>query len=181
MNRVTQLVFVFSSLLLISAVGQAFEVKSNDLKSGGKFTEDFVFQGFGCTGKNLSPEIHWKDAPKDTKSFAITVYDPKAPTGSGWWHWVAVNIPANTTSLVQGWKPTGAAQGVEATNDYGTAGYGGPCPPPGSPHPYTFTLHALKEASIDVPAGATNAVVRFMIEAATIKKASFTAFYGRSK
>jgi Raf kinase inhibitor-like YbhB/YbcL family protein len=169
---------VLPALLLVSASASAFELKSNDLKPHAKIPDEYVFNGMSCTGKNVSPELHWSGAPKDTKSFAVTVYDPDAPTGSGWWHWIVINIPATTTSLEKGWKSNGT-NGTEIASDFGQPGYGGPCPPPGKPHHYIFTVYALKTAKLDVPAGATHAVARFMILANTIKKASFTAEYGR--
>jgi Raf kinase inhibitor-like YbhB/YbcL family protein len=167
-----------SSLLLASSAAHAFKLESKDLKSGGKIGNDFVFNGMDCKGKNISPELHWSDAPKDTKSFAVTVYDPDAPTGSGWWHWIVTGIPASTTSLEQGWKSTGT-NGTEVVSDFGMATYGGPCPPPGKPHHYIFTVHALKTDKIEVPAGSSHAMVRFMIGASTIEKATLKALYGR--
>lgn len=167
-----------ASLLLVSVAGQAFELKSNDLKAGGKIAEEFVFGGMGCTGKNVSPELHWTGAPKNAKGFAVTVYDPDAPTGSGWWHWIVYNIPASTTALEKGWKST-PATGTEVATDFGAVGYGGPCPPPGKPHHYIFTVYAMKTAKLEVPAGASHAVARFMILGNSIGKASFTALYGR--
>jgi len=169
---------VFSTLFLVASA-QAFELKSESVKPNAALSEDFVFDSFGCSGKNLSPELHWTGAPKGTKSFAVTVYDPDAPTGSGFWHWVAVDLPAATTSLKAGTKSADLAPGAAVTNDYGVAEYGGPCPPPGKPHHYIFTVYALKTEKLGAPAGATNAVVRFFIHGAMIGKASFTATYGR--
>jgi Raf kinase inhibitor-like YbhB/YbcL family protein len=174
---------VVGSLIILaqssfSFAGSAFEVHSNDVADKSTITNDFVFQGMGCNGGNKSPEIHWSGAPKGTKSFAVTVYDPTAPTGSGFWHWIVANVPAGTTSLQQGWKSSGEGA-VEIVNDFGTTAYGGPCPPQGKKDTYVFTVHALKTEKIDFPAGVTNAVARFMIEGATIKKAQFKAFYSR--
>jgi len=114
------------------------------------------------------------------------VYDPDAPTGSGWWHWVVYNIPASASELPEGaggadgkGMPAGAAQG---RTDFGAPGFGGACPPPGDkPHRYIFTVYALKTDKIDVPADATAALVGFMINANKLGKASFEAKYGRSK
>ena len=150
---------------------------------GGRLTEREVANTFGCSGQNVSPALSWKGAPAGTKSYAITVFDPDAPTGSGFWHWVLYNIPATTTSLAagsgssNGTLPTGATQ---ATTDYGAAGYGGPCPPPGDgPHRYIITVHALKVDHVDIPAGATAAVVGYNLHGATLGTASLTARYGR--
>jgi hypothetical protein len=162
----------------------SFVLTSGDVAPGARVGERHVFNGFGCSGQNVSPALAWRGAPEGTKSFAVTVYDPDAPTGSGWWHWVVYNIPAGTTALpagagagASGGLPAGAAQG---TTDFGTAGYGGPCPPPGDPaHRYVFTVHALKVARLDLPANATAAFVGFNLNANRLASASFTARYGR--
>lgn len=112
----------------------AFRLYSNDLQDGAKMPERQVFNGMGYHGDNLSPHLAWEDAPAGTKSFAITVYDPDAPTGSGWWHWVVANIPANVHELPQGagsGKPGLPAGAVQTRTDFGKAGYGGAAPPQG--------------------------------------------------
>lgn len=137
-----------------------------------------------CTGNNLSPALQWQGAPTATKSYAVTVYDPDAPTGSGWWHWVVYNIPGNVTRLAAGAGdparnilPSGASQG---NTDFGAPGYGGPCPPKGDkPHHYIFTVYALNTDRLDLPAGATAAYVGFNIHAHQLAKATLTALYGR--
>jgi Raf kinase inhibitor-like YbhB/YbcL family protein len=114
----------------------------------------------------------------------VTVYDPDAPTGSGWWHWVLYNVPATVTALPPGagdprsaLAPAGSVQG---TTDFGTAGYGGPCPPVGDgPHRYVFTVHALKVERLELPETATAAFVGFSVHANRLASASFTARYGR--
>ena len=161
-----------------------FTLTSPSIPSGATLTEEQVFDGFGCTGKNQSPALQWTPGPKGTKSYAVTVYDPDAPTGSGWWHWVVYNIPANATELAYGagdatgkLLPSGALQG---RTDYGTHAFGGACPPKGDkPHRYIFTVYALNIETIDVPAEASAALIGFMIHANTLDKASFTATYGR--
>lgn len=152
-----------------------FTVTSKDLSQGKPIGMKYVFNGMGCKGENVSPELSWKNAPEGTKSFAIMAYDPDAPTGSGWWHWVAYNIPASTTSIPSGagdpeknLMPSGV---VEGRTDFGTKGYGGPCPPPGKPHHYHFRVYALKVAKIDVPADATAAMVGFNVNANALAKA----------
>ena len=96
-----------AALLLAFSLGSTagaadFTVASKDVAPGKTVAQDFIFGGFGCTGKNLSPQLHWTGAPAGTQSFAVNIYDPDAPTGSGWWHWVGINLPATTTSLAQG-------------------------------------------------------------------------------
>src|SRR6266567_4119947 len=127
-----------------------FKLASPDIRPNGPIALEQVFNGFGCSGQNISPALKWSGAPADTKSFALLVHDPDAPTGgSGWWHWVVYNIPADAKSLPAGAGkadgkalPKGAVQG---NTDFGSPGYGGPCPPQGSGnHHYNFTLYALK-------------------------------------
>jgi Raf kinase inhibitor-like YbhB/YbcL family protein len=161
---------------------QRFTLTSPDVKAGGKIGDNFVGNVFGCTGGNASPALSWSGAPEGTKSFVLTVYDPDAPTGSGFWHWVMYNIPATTMSLPQGAgapgkEPAGAAV---ANNDTGSPGYTGPCPPKGDKaHRYIFTIYAVKADKLEVPDHPTPAVVGFVTHFATIGKASFTAKYGR--
>jgi Raf kinase inhibitor-like YbhB/YbcL family protein len=162
------------------------KLSSPEIKANGMIPKNFEFNGFGCSGENKSPALKWSGAPKDTKSFAVTVYDPDAPTGSGWWHWMVINIPADVTELVAGagavnstTLPKGA---VQNRIDYGMAGWGGTCPPQGDrPHRYIFTVYALKTDKLDVPADATAALTGYMIRANALGKASFTAKYGRAK
>jgi Raf kinase inhibitor-like YbhB/YbcL family protein len=160
-----------------------FTLTSPDIREGAKMSDRHVFSGMGCKGGNVSPALSWSGAPAGTKSFAVTAYDPDAPTGSGWWHWVIYDIPASATGLRAGaGSPTAKlapAGSVEGHTDFGTAGYGGPCPPPGPAHHYVFTVYALKVPKIDVPANATAAMVGFNLNANVLGKASITALYGR--
>lgn len=158
-----------------------FTLHSNDLS--GQLTKTQEFAGFGCDGQNLSPELHWNDAPKGTKSFAVTVYDPDAPTGSGWWHWVVFNIPSSVTSLPSGFGNTAKKQMIHATQsvtDYGKAGFGGACPPKGDrPHRYLFTIHALDIEHLDLDEKASPALAGYMINAHSLGKATIVSYYGR--
>lgn len=169
------------------AAGPTFNLESPDIKGKKAIADEQVFNGFGCSGRNVSPALKWSQAPKDAKSFALLVHDPDAPTGgAGWWHWVVINIPANATALDKGagkadgaGLPKGAAQ---VNTDFGGPGWGGPCPPAGDkPHRYNFTLHALKVEKLDIPANATASLAGFMVNANSIAKASFTGMYGRPK
>lgn len=160
-----------------------FTLTSPDVSQGKQMSERQVFDGFGCKGGNLSPALSWSDPPAATRSFALLMYDPDAPTGSGWWHWVAYNIPAATRSLPAGagdpqknLMPAGVVQG---RTDFGTPGYGGPCPPPGKPHRYYLRLYALKVVKLDAPADATAAFIGFNVNAQSLGKAELMGVYGR--
>ena len=160
-----------------------FTLTSSDIRAGGTIAATQVFNSFGCSGGNVSPALSWSGAPAGTQSFALLVHDPDAPTGSGWWHWVVYNIPAGTSALAAGagdarknLLPAGAVQG---RTDFGTAGYGGPCPPPGKPHHYHFTLYALKTARLELPPDATAAFVSFNVHSQSLGSAEFTGLYGR--
>jgi Raf kinase inhibitor-like YbhB/YbcL family protein len=170
------------AIAAVAAEG-SFRLHSATVAPDSMLSNDQVYSGFGCSGKNISPALSWKGAPRATRSFAVTVYDPDAPTGSGWWHWVVYNIPADVTELpagagnAGGKLPAGTAQGH---TDFGTSGFGGACPPAGDkPHRYIFTVYALKTEKISVPDEASAAMVGFMIHANALAKASLTARYGR--
>ena len=173
---------LFCAATLAHAAG--FTLASPTLKAGATLTDAQVFKGFGCDGKNISPALTWSGAPQGTKSFALTLYDPDAPTGSGWWHWVVYNIPASATGLPEG---AGAADGtalpagaMQGRSDFGSAAFGGACPPQGDkPHRYIFTLYALKTDKIDVPADASAALIGFMVHANQLGKATLQTKYGR--
>jgi Raf kinase inhibitor-like YbhB/YbcL family protein len=179
------------------AQAPVFTLSSPDL-AGGTFTDKFVLNGFGCTGQNVSPALAWSNAPRGTKSFALQVYDPDAPTGSGFWHWTVYDIPADASSLAQGAGngaaslPAGAFGGNNDFLDTGATGgngnYGGPCPPQGdAPHRYVFTLYALGVDKIEVAGGVpktgTAGLFGFVLNKGVgpglLGKASFTAKYGR--
>jgi hypothetical protein len=166
-----------TTVLAASAGAQAgaFTLTSTDVHAGQQIAAAQVYKGMGCSGGNVSPELQWKGAPANTKSLALTIYDPDAPTGSGWWHWVVYNIPAKTTKFAAGSVPAGAVQG---NTDFGTPGYGGPCPPAGDKaHHYIFTLYALDVDKLDLPAGTTAAAVGYTLHGHTIAKATLTALY----
>jgi Raf kinase inhibitor-like YbhB/YbcL family protein len=161
-----------------------FQVTSPVVKNKGTVGMEQVFNGFGCTGGNISPELSWQNAPKETKSFAVTVYDPDAPTGSGWWHWLIFNIPPSVTKLpANAGKPGGGLApvgSVQSMTDYGQPGYGGPCPPVGNkPHRYIFTVYALKVDQLPLKDNASGAMVGFYLNANALAKATLIATYGR--
>ena len=170
--------------LSLGAHAAQFSVSSDDIRDGQPLSQREVFRGFGCEGDNTPPELSWKNAPPGTRSFAVTVYDPDAPTGSGWWHWTLVNLPSTTQGLPRGagspsgeQLPPGAVQG---RTDYGQPGFGGACPPPGDkPHRYQFTVWALKVDKLPLDAQASGAMVGYMLNANALAKATLTATYGR--
>ena len=175
---------------------RVFTLSSPDLASG-SFDNKFVLNGFGCSGGNVSPELRWKNVPKGTQSLALQLYDPDAPTGSGFWHWAVYNIPPHVTHLAQGaglspsTLPAGAYGGntdfMDTGATVGNGNYGGPCPPAGDkPHHYTFTLFALCAPDVfagNIPPTGTAALHGFILNKGTgvclLGKASFTATYGR--
>ena len=179
-------VWALMILMLLPAASFAadFRVTSPTMKEQGVIGNEHVYNGFGCSGHNVSPELRWEQAPKDTKSFAVTVYDPDAPTGSGWWHWVVFNIPPSVSSLTAGaGKSDGgsAPQGiVQSMTDFGQPGYGGPCPPQGDkPHRYIFTVYALKIDQLPLKKEASGAMVGFYLNQNALAKAVLTVTYGR--
>ncbi len=127
-------------------------------------------------GENLSPDLSWSGAPEGTKSFAVTCYDPDAPTGSGFWHWVAWDIPANVTELELG-VPRESETMKQATNDYGRVGYDGPNPPEGPAHRYVFTVHALPVESLEADPEAPHVGTRFAIFTQQLGSASVTGTF----
>lgn len=159
-----------------------FTLSSPDIAPDSLIALPYVYDG--CGGGNVSPALQWSGAPAFTQGYALTVYDPDAPSGSGWWHWQVFDLPASTAALPRNAGaasgrnlPAGARQGL---NDYSQAGYGGPCPPPGdAPHRYVFTLLALKVARLELPPVASCALVGFNLNALALARASFTARYGR--
>jgi len=161
-----------------------FALRSPDFAEQASLPKEHVHHAMGAGGQNVSPALAWSDPPAGTKSFALTMYDPDAPTGSGWWHWVVYDIPASATSLPKGAGAAGGAQlpqgAKQGRTDFGSKEYGGAAPPPGhGPHRYIFTLYALNTDKLDVPDDATAAYVGFMIHFAKIGEAKLTARYER--
>jgi Raf kinase inhibitor-like YbhB/YbcL family protein len=147
-----------------------FTVISDGFKDGDYLPNDFIQSadfGFGCAGGNKSPHLRWSGAPAEAKSFAVTCYDPDAPTGSGFWHWLVVNIPANVSELAEGAGSDGGklpAGALQTRTDFGRAGYGGPCPPEGDhPHRYLFTVFAVNADKLNVNADTSAARFRHSV------------------
>jgi Raf kinase inhibitor-like YbhB/YbcL family protein len=150
-------------------------VTSSDFEDGGPLDVRFSFDQFGCIGNNDKPQLAWSGAPAQTQSFAIIVHDPDAPTGVGFFHWVAINLPASTTHVDES-LPNGA---LELHTDYGGPGYGGPCPPPGPEHRYVFSVYALDVPRLDLPEGATGALTRFMLREHAIATGRIVGTFSR--
>lgn len=159
--------------------GPEFMLISPSFDNGAILPLKQVHQLDECGGRNESPALDWTDGPTGTKSYAVTAYDPDAPSGSGWWHWTLFNIPSEVTSLREAMTklPKGSVQG---RNDWGVSAYGGACPPKGSkPHRYIFTVYALKVASIPLDSEASGAMVGYYIHQNMLAKASVTGLFSR--
>lgn len=160
----------------------AFQAWSNTLKEGKKIPAKYIFKGQGCEGGNISPPLEWKDAPPETKSFAITVFDPDAPKIGGWWHWAVVNIPSDVHLIEEGASNRNKLppSAVEIETDYGEKHYGGPCPPKGDhPHHYIFTVYALKNKEVHLSPNTTPGSIKNDLEHNCLAKSSFTLEYAR--
>jgi Raf kinase inhibitor-like YbhB/YbcL family protein len=179
------MVAAFGVLSMSVASAQNMTVTSTEVSDGSTIKDAQVANVFGCKGGNISPSLSWSGAPSDTKSFAITVYDPDAPTGSGFWHWVVFNIPASTTSIPANagdvkkkLMPKGA---VQSRTDFGTDGYGGPCPPAGDkPHRYQITVFAVDVDKLPFAKNhtASGAMVGFDLHFHTLAKTTLTGVFG---
>lgn len=173
-----------SAFQALPALAADFTVTSPGLSDGGAVPQTMVLAGFGCTGGNVSPELHWSGVPAGTQSFAVTLYDPDAPTGSGFWHWVAYDIPGSAEGLNAGAgdpkkkaSPAGMKMGP---NDFGAKSYGGPCPPVGGGlHHYEIVVHALRVAKLPDGAGTTAALTGFMVNGAELGRAKLTLTFER--
>ncbi len=162
-----------------------FYLTSNSFKDGDYLGADHVLSeafGFGCAGGNQSPHLAWGEPPEGTESFALTCFDPDAPTGSGFWHWVVVNIPKDVRELALGAGSGGdlPAGALQVRTDFGAPGYGGPCPPEGDhPHRYLFTINAVSMDELPVTADTSAAVVGFYLNFNTLAKASLMGLFKR--
>ena len=160
----------------------SFTLTSDDVVHGEMMGDKQVYNSFGMSGENISPHLSWSGFPAETKSFAVTSYDPDAPTGSGFWHWIVIDIPASVTSLDAGagtgtgTLPDGA---FHVRNDYGTKDFGGAAPPQGDePHRYVFAVHALDVEKLGIDSDVSPAVAGFNLRYHTIARAVLIPVYG---
>jgi len=160
------------------------ELSSTDIAHGERLGEHHHADSMGMRGDNVSPHLRWTGAPAATQSFAVTCFDPDAPTGSGFWHWVLFDIPASVSELPRG-AGSGAHEGlpagaVHARNDAGTYDYIGAAPPEGhGDHRYVFAVHAVGTATLGVDASASPAFVGFNLTFNTLARGVMIVHYGR--
>jgi len=160
----------------------SFELRSDDMTEGEMLSSKQFYNGFGMTGENISPSLAWSGFPAETQGFAVTCYDPDAPTGSGFWHWLMLDVPVSVTSLPAG---AGAASGqglpagaFHVRNDFGSKDFGGAAPPEGDPpHRYVFAVHALDVPTLGVDDSITPAVAGFNLRFHTIARALLIPVY----
>jgi Raf kinase inhibitor-like YbhB/YbcL family protein len=154
----------------------SFTVTSTDLTDGAQLGQPQLSGIMDAGGEDVSPQLEWSGFPEGTKSFAVTCYDPDAPTGSGFWHWAVADIPVSVTSLptdAGDEKGSGIPEGaVTLANDAGLARYLGSAPPPGhGVHNYWFVVHAVDVESLGLPDGATPAFLGFNLFFHTLARA----------
>jgi Raf kinase inhibitor-like YbhB/YbcL family protein len=161
-----------------------FALTSNTMRHGERIPMQMVYDAMGCTGQNRSPDLQWLGAPDGTKSYALAMFDPDAPTTVGFGHWIVYDIPRRYTSLEEG---AGSSSGHphlhgarSGRNDYGERRYDGPCPPPGDPpHHYHLTVYAVDCASLNLPPGAPYARFKFALRDHVLAQSEIVGVYGR--
>jgi Raf kinase inhibitor-like YbhB/YbcL family protein len=170
---------ILSGLLFFAFNSNAIVIESNDISEGERMAAKFEFNGFGCEGENKTPSISWHSLPEGTKSVAVTVFDPDAPTESGFWHWLVVNIPTNidNTNLLS----TDSGNGLTVRNDFGQFQFDGACPPEDDGmHRYQITVWALPVAALEVTKNTPAAIIGFMLNAMALDRAKLTTTYVRT-
>ena len=183
MKKIILLIFclylggVIMSSTLDKVEENIFKLTSNEIKNNEILPQAQVYNGFGCTGGNVSPQLSWTNPPKNTKSYAIICHDPDAPKENGWYHWLVVNIPSNITSIKQGEKIKGA---TETITDFKTTGFGGACPPKGHGiHHYNFTIYALNVEKLDIKKDTAPKEVESLVISHSIAKSTLCGLFER--
>ena len=162
----------------LAAPAAAFEVATTSLRADGHFVAAQAYDRHGCGGANVSPELHWSGAPAATRGYALTLYDPDARGGRGWWHWLVIGLPATQHALAAGAALPAGAHAWR--NSFGESGYGGPCPPHGdAPHHYVLTLYALRTATLNPPPEADAAQVAALVQADALASTQLVGRYAR--
>jgi hypothetical protein len=166
---------------MLIAAAVAFTLMSQAFADGGTMPPSVEYQGSNCTGKNMAPDLHWSGAPSGTRGLALTMHDPDAKAPGGWWHWVVIDIPPKTMGLGEMAENAMTTHDfVYGTTSFGTRGYGGPCPPPGKPHHYVFTLYALDVNPLPgADASTTGPELLKLTEGHVLGTATLTGLYGR--
>lgn len=183
-HPVPTLMAPLAMFMALAASAADFELASPDISDGAPIDTTFVYNGAGCRGRNQSPALTWRGAPAGTRSFAVTVYDPDAPTGHGWWHWAVANIPPSVTRLARGSGAVGGSAlpetAVQLRNDFGNASYGGPCPPPAdSAHHYEFRVYAVDVPHLRLDNGDGASALASALQGHTLGVAKIVATYDR--
>lgn len=182
-NKVFRVVSLAVMMGVSASAAAEFTLKSSDISHGEFMAKAQEFQGFGCSGGDVSPQLSWSGAPEGTQAYAVMAYDPDAPTGSGWWHWQIVNIPKTVTSLPAGAGDTSQKNipkgSRQISNDYGVKGFGGACPPEGhGAHRYQFTVYALSQA-LQLPEDPSGALTGYMVKANALASSTIESLYKR--
>ncbi|MGB8266158.1 MAG: YbhB/YbcL family Raf kinase inhibitor-like protein [Candidatus Velthaea sp.] len=165
---------------MLPAAAQGFSLRTPAFAPGGTMPGWTAYGAGGCSGENASPRLEWSGVPAGTKSFVLTVYDPDAPVPGGWWHWVRYDVPAGLRSLPAGSR--GGSDGRDGTNTFGTAAYGGPCPPRGDqPHHYHFVLRALDIPTVGASAATTGPQLERLVAGHVLGEARLTGRFGRPR
>lgn len=158
-----------------AAFAADFRITSTDIADGQPLGQAQFLNSYGCTGGNVSPALAFENVPEGTKSFVLTVFDPDAPTGSGWWHWTAFDIPADVTALASGASGHMPGQAIEARTDFGAPGFGGACPPPGPAHRYVIKVMALSVDKLGLDSTASGAMISYVASGSALATATITA------